>query len=565
MIINIALDQSADAAPDGFKLALGSIARILSATFTDPVTINVSIGWGATSGLTLVPGALAQTWVAKTEPYTYREVVDALAAKQDKSPIDIAALASLPVADPTIGGYFNLPRATAKAIGLLASDHVYDGYVAFNNTPGTFTFDRNARAVPGLYDFLAVAENEFSHLMGKTLGLGAPDYTLMDLFRYRSPDERALAEDGPAYFSVDDGRTQLGTFSSQPFTSKADWTTTVGGNDAFRAAFSPGLSYDLSAADIMVMDTLGWTVIASDSFLREDGHIVLAGGNSTAIVLGGALIDEANAKLSDAMLMRGPAHGLVHLQSTGNFDYAPATGFSGIDDFTYRILVDGTRQVLAQAFVHVIPTLPRSPDTLDFLALGAQEQIAAAYAAFFGRAPDAAGFAFWLEQHDRYAPTYGEREVLTGIASSFGVSREATGLYPFLGHAGGAEVSEIGGFLAQVYDNLFNRLPDARGLDYWVGRTQATLAAGQFVGSILLDILSGTKNSPDGLDVTTLAGKVIVSLHYVQQQELHGVQWSGAGDMAAATQLLDPIGSDPRSVLIGMRNADAALTEPGSD
>ena len=148
-------------------------------------------------------------------------------------------------------------------------------------------------------------------------------------------------------------------------------------------------------------------------------------------------------------------------------------------------------------------------------------------------------------------------DLLTGIASSFGVSQEATQLYTFLAHADRAQDAEIGVFLAQVYDNLFNRLPDADGLNYWVGQTRATLAAGQFVGSILVDILSGTRNTPEGLDATTLMGKVIVGLHYEHQQELQGIQWTG--DIDPTTQLLAEVTSDPHSVLIGIRNADAVL------
>lgn len=561
MIINTTFDQTAGAAPDSFRSAVYSVTRVFSALFTEPLVINVAIGWGAVSGLTLLPGVLGQTWVTKTEALTYREVVDALAAKASKSSTDIAALASLPVEDPTRGGHFSLPRATAKAIGLLAADHIYDGYVAFSSTPGTFTFDQNARAVTGLYDFVAVVANEFSHLMGRTLGLGAPDYTLMDLFRYSAPGERALTAEGPAYFSIDDGKTPLGPLSSQSLASKADWATSAGSTDAFRAAFSPGQSYEVSAADIVVMDALGWTVISPDSFIREDGYIVLADSHLNTIALGGALPGDGNAKLSDATVMRGPAHGLLRLQSNGSLSYTPEVGFSGVDDFTYQVFVDDTRQVLAQAIVHVLPTLPASPNTLDFFALGMEEQIAASYAAFFGRAPDAAGFAFWLEQYDTYAPEHGIHEPLTGIASSFGVSKEATGLYPFLGrihHAGDSEISE---FLAQVYTNLFNRLPDADGLDYWVGRTKTILAAGQFVGSILVDLLSGTRNTPDRLDATTLMGKVIVGVHYVHQQALHGTKWAGDSDIVFATQLLDTVTSDPRSVLIGMRSADAVLAD----
>lgn len=561
MIVNITFDQSVGAAPDSFKSAVDRIARIFSVVFTDTVTINVAVGWGEVSGLTLLPGALGEAWVARTDAYAYRDVVDALAGEEERSSTDIAVLASLPAADPMKGGSFSLPKATAKAIGLLPDDHTYDGYVAFNSTPGTFTFDPHARALPGLYDFFAVAAHEFSHVMGRTLGLGAPDYTLMDLFRYSSPGDRALTEQGPAYFSLDGGKTSLGVFSSQSLESTADWATRAGA-DTFSAAFIPNHTYDLGAVDIMVMDALGWTAIRPDSFLRDDGYIVLADGHLSTTVTGGALLDEGSSTLSDALLVQGTAHGWVHLESDGGLSYTPAAGFSGIDQFTYHALVNGTQQVVSLASVHVIPTLTGSPDTIDFLVLSAEHQIGAAYTAYFGRAPDVAGFAFWLDQYQRFTPTRGGHDVLTGIASSFGVSQEATKLYPFLAHADRAEDAEIGVFLARVYDNLFNRLPDADGLNYWVGQTRATLAAGQFVGSILVDILSGTRNTPEGLDATTLMGKVIVGLHYEHEQRLQGIHW--ARDIDSTAQLLTGVTSDPHSVLMGVRNADALLAAHGS-
>jgi hypothetical protein len=62
-----------------------------------------------------------------------------------------------------------------------------------------------------------------------------------------------------------------------------------------------------------------------------------------------------------------------------------------------------------------------------------------------------------------------------------------------------------------------------------------------------------------GKDITTLMGKVAVSLAYVREQQEHHTVWLGASDTAAATNLLDPVGSDPTSVLIGIRNAEALI------
>ena len=59
-------------------------------------------------------------------------------------------------------------------------------------------------------------------------------------------------------------------------------------------------------------------------------------------------------------------------------------------------------------------------------------------------------------------------------------------------------------------------------------------------------------------------GKVAVSVDYVQEQRERDITWLGASDVAAATALLDPVTSDPSSVLIGVRNAEE-LTERTPD
>lgn len=554
MILNIAYDQSVSAAPAGFKAAIDQVGSYLQTMFTDSVTIRINIGWGQVSGLTLATGALGESWTAKTDAYSYRDVRAALAADSDMSAVDKVALASLPTTDPTNGGAFDLPRATAKVLGLLADDGAFDGYIAFNGTPATFTFDPNARSSVGRYDFFAVALHEFSHVMGRTLGLGAPGFTLLDLFRYEGRGDRALNGQEPAYFSVDGGETNLGDFSLQSIASPADWAASVG-DDLFRAALSANRAYELTAADWTVMDALGWTLANPPSFVQDVGYIVLADTRLSTIVSGAAV---GHVTLSEATLTGGAAHGAVELAADGVLSYTPAAGFAGVDRFTYHALVDGTRPVVSQALVHVVPVLSGSSDTLDFLALGADEQIAAIYATFFGRAADAGGFDFWVGEFDRGHATQGSARLLANIASSFGVSAEAKSLYPFLAHPFGTNDAEIGMFLDAVYGNLFNRTSDPGGRAYWTGQVKQTLAAGEFIGSILVDILSGTKNTAQSLDVTTLMGKVIVGLHYVERQQAHGATWT-ADDIARAADLLDGVTSTPQSVLMGIRNADAAI------
>ncbi|MFO1080280.1 MAG: VWD domain-containing protein [Reyranellaceae bacterium] len=281
-----------------------------------------------------------------------------------------------------------------------------------------------------------------------------------------------------------------------------------------------------------------------DAYVVAQDHGLTIGSNN------GVLVNDDNA--TTATLGTGPTHGSLSLASDGSFSYTPVAGFAGIDSFTYHA-GNGSSTGDAQALLYVVPTQGSTNPTLNLLALNAEEQIAASYTAFFGRGADGGGFQFWVGQFNAGLPTQGASALFANIASSFGVSGEAKALYPFLANPQGASDSQISGFLDTVYNNLFNRSSDAAGLAYWTGQVKQTMAAGKFVGSVLVDIISGTQVGPD---VQTLMGKVAVGLEFVHQQEAHGTQWNGATDNPAATALLHAVTSDPQSVLVGIKQAD---------
>ncbi|MGE0576238.1 MAG: hypothetical protein AB7F22_18105 [Reyranella sp.] len=79
------------------------------------------------------------------------------------------------------------------------------------------------------------------------------------------------------------------------------------------------------------------------------------------------------------------------------------------------------------------------------------------------------------------------------------------------------------------------------------------------MGSELVNIVSGAQDTADGKDITAVMGKVAVSLEFVREQEEHDTIWEGASDITAAMSLLQPVTSDPLSVLIGVRNAEALI------
>lgn len=290
---------------------------------------------------------------------------------------------------------------------------------------------------------------------------------------------------------------------------------------------------------------------------QDDAYTFLRGASLNVLKAQGVLTNDTGAASVSVVTL--PSHGSVTLQPDGSFSYTPTASFSGIDQFTYRATSTGTATDDADVTLHVIPVVVGANTTLNLVSLTSQEQIAATYIAFFGRGADRGGFTFWVDQFVKNLPTQGAATLFANIASSFAVGDEAKALYPFLANPTGASNAQIEAFLSKVYDNLFNRTPDAEGLAYWRGEIQNTLKAGQFVGSVLVNIMSGAQNSPAGQDITTLISKVAVSLEYVQQQQLYGTEWTWADDQAEAMALLDPVGDAPETLLIGMANAHALV------
>ena len=265
--------------------------------------------------------------------------------------------------------------------------------------------------------------------------------------------------------------------------------------------------------------------------------------------------------LFTASLVHGPAHGSLTLGSDGHFDYTPDPGFTGVDQFTYR--ASGPIGAAdAQALIYVIPEVHGDVPTLNLLALSAEQQVAATYLAYFGRGADAAGLQFWVDQFHAGQATQTPEMLIANIASSFAISPESLDRYPFLGHAQTANDWEIGWFLTSVYRNLFNRSLDDPGKAYWTDQIKQTLAAGEYVGSVLVDIMSGAQNpttSGGSHDALAVVGRVAVSLAYVHAQEMFGTAWTPADNLVEARDILQSVAETPGTVLTGIAAAENAV------
>ena len=61
MNINLIFDQADGALPAGFKNAVNAVAQFFNNTFSDPITLNINVGFGEVNGHALSSGAIGQS------------------------------------------------------------------------------------------------------------------------------------------------------------------------------------------------------------------------------------------------------------------------------------------------------------------------------------------------------------------------------------------------------------------------------------------------------------------------------------------------------------------------
>jgi hypothetical protein len=250
---NVTFDPSTSTAPPAFFTAVNNVVQFFQAIYTDPITINLHVGWGDVDGMALDPGALGES-ITSGIGVSYASLKAALVSDA-KTPDDSKAVANLPSADPASGTQFFVSTSEAKALGLFpANSSGTDGWVGFDNT-ATYTFDPNNRTVNGAFDFIGVMAHEMTEVMGRISGFASP----LDLFRYSSPGVEVINPvSGPAnYFSIDGGVTAINTFNStNPNGDLGDWEGAT--FDSFNASSGSGHAELVSDGDLIVMDALGY-------------------------------------------------------------------------------------------------------------------------------------------------------------------------------------------------------------------------------------------------------------------------------------------------------------------
>ncbi len=340
-VINITYDSSVSTAPSAFTTAMSSAVQYLESQFSDPVSINIHVGFGEVNGTALGSGQLGASEYYLNS-YSYSQLTGALKADA-KTSTDATAAASLPATDPT-GGTYWVSTANAKALALSGASTATDGYVGFSSS---YAFDyNNADGVTaGTYDFFGTAVHELAEVMGKamltggTIGTTPNGYYGLDLFHYASPGVRDFSASTPGYFSIDGGVTNLGGFNTVSGGDAGDWGSGMG-NDSFNAFSNSGVVNAVSNSDLTVLDTIGW-------------DRVLPAGPSVTIGLVADTGASSTDKITNNDALTGvTTAGVVVTLSEGSVTLGTATAnASGVWSFTPASLAQGANTIAASAVV----------------------------------------------------------------------------------------------------------------------------------------------------------------------------------------------------------------------
>ena len=295
MNINVIYGQGAanNAAPSGFYSAVNYVVNYYDSIFTNNVTININVSYGSildpytNTYSKLSSGILAKVMITKHRPVT-RATRNALLSE------NAPGAGTLPSSSPVPGSLY-MGSAEAKALGLVGASSALDGSVGISSS-SAWDFTPNTTPTANQYYLVGTLEHEISEVMGRVSDLGpGGQYTVADLYRYSAPGARALTPGGngsTAYFSIDNGTTQLGSWNNQISNGDlADWYPqgpASGGNDAYNDYSNPGVINAVSATDLTLMQALGWTsgpAVTSVTALADNHATTISAGHLVNITI----------------------------------------------------------------------------------------------------------------------------------------------------------------------------------------------------------------------------------------------------------------------------------------
>ncbi|GAB6060696.1 choice-of-anchor L domain-containing protein [Desulfonatronum parangueonense] len=138
--------------------------------------------------------------------------------------------------------------------------------------------------------------------------------------------------------------------------------------------------------------------------------------------------------------------------------------------------------------------------------------LSAIYLAYWGRPADPEGLDYWLNQW-MGTDAQGAQKNAVWFASTFALQPEAIAAYDyFAAYTAGDDITPQmrESFIQDIYQNLFNRAPDAEGFSYWLNLLDSgAVDPGVFIAEIVNSALSNA----GGPDAQTILAKMQVAEH----------------------------------------------------
>jgi hypothetical protein len=609
MNINVIYGEGAanNAAPAGFYAAVNYVVSYLDSLFTNNVTININISYGflldpyTNTYSPMSSGDLGESYQNNESPVSYSQIRNILIGE------NAAGSNTLPLASPDLGSLY-LGSAEQKALGLIGPSSTLDGAVGISSA---FSWDFSPTATPtaSQYYLIGVLEHEITEVMGRVsdLDYGPGDYyTIADLYRYSSPGVHDVSSGGTgstAYFSIDNGVTNLGSWNNNPNKGDlGDWYPSgpaPGGNDAFNDYSNPGVINAVSANDVTLMDAIGWTIgnpIVTSVTAAADiqtaninaGHVVtITVTTNTAVTVTGTPTLQLNDNEVAQYAIGSGTNSLTFIYTVQPGDVATDLQVTGlglpngatIQNVAAESLSGGVTGDLGLAINATIPP-----------ATTVQQEILGLYAALYNRAADFPGYSYWIgidgQQADSGGVTVTNANVTAisqndaRVLGELFVNTQST----FFNTTYGALNDSA--FINALYTNIGGNAGDPDGVAYWLNLLAQAEAGGQsvqaaragIVGQFVHDLidmnlspgaaalgLTATQYQAAELRQATIDNRIAVSLAYATASQHSGgsiLDPHAIGDAAynaavTAIQSITNVGSTADIAIAGIQLAVA--------
>ncbi|MCK0151433.1 DUF4214 domain-containing protein [Marivita sp. S6314] len=278
-----------------------------------------------------------------------------------------------------------------------------------------------------------------------------------------------------------------------------------------------------------------------------DEQEVIEGGNGNDSIFGGPGVDFINGDDGiDTAVFSGPQNGYTLQLSPTSARVDDRT--AGRDDYD---LLTGIEFLKFEGET-AIPAF-----FLDRFDSGAQlteaqfNEVIELYIAYYNRAPDSLGLAFWTNAYAEGGVTLGD------MANDFATQPETQGLYP--------EGTTDTVFIEAVYNNVLGRDPDAPGLAFWLGQLGA---GGSTRAEFILDILQGTRAPlPDGTPQETIDQQALDRV-YLETKTDVGAYFAvhlGMTDAENAQDVMDAFGDATQADEAGARTVADGFVSAAND